>query len=87
MKIQAEICVCDVCGWRWLAEGDKEPERCPSRKCRARSWNGSKPVLESQKISKQKPVVVAPVRVLVPETKMSDAAYRALLRGKVRLKE
>jgi hypothetical protein len=35
------IAVCDECGHRWLTEGEKEPERCPSRKCFKRTWNKS----------------------------------------------
>jgi hypothetical protein len=38
--ITGKICICDVCGHRWLAEGDKEPARCPSRRCWTRKWNG-----------------------------------------------
>jgi hypothetical protein len=34
-----EVWHCDVCGWEWLPDTNKVPERCPNRKCRKRSWN------------------------------------------------
>lgn len=30
---------CDVCGHRWLPEGNIIPPQCPSRRCRSRRWN------------------------------------------------
>lgn len=39
-----KIAVCDVCGHRWIPEGDKEPVRCPRRRCRSVAWN-RKPIV------------------------------------------
>lgn len=33
-----EICVCEVCGHRWLA-GDSVPGRCARSACKSRGWN------------------------------------------------
>jgi hypothetical protein len=33
------ICVCDVCGHRWLAETKELPKRCANNDCRSRRWN------------------------------------------------
>jgi hypothetical protein len=41
MRKQAEVLVCDVCGWEWLPKVEN-PEMCPSRKCRSRKWNKGK---------------------------------------------
>ena len=35
----ARVSECDVCGHKWLPEGDKLPDRCPSRSCRSTKWN------------------------------------------------
>jgi hypothetical protein len=37
--ITREVFRCDVCGHEWIPVV-AEPERCPSRKCRALGWNG-----------------------------------------------
>lgn len=38
-KRTREVWHCDVCGWEWLPEFNKVPERCPNRECRKRNWN------------------------------------------------
>jgi len=35
---QGSICVCEVCGHRWLP-GDTVPGRCAKSTCKARGWN------------------------------------------------
>lgn len=32
---------CEMCGHRWLREGDGMPKQCPSRKCRSSKWDMS----------------------------------------------
>ena len=41
-RVKIEAWKCDVCGWTWIPESTKEPERCPSRKCRSIRWNSGK---------------------------------------------
>lgn len=40
-RITMEVWKCDVCGWAWIPESQKTPERCPSRICRSSRWNGA----------------------------------------------
>ena len=39
IKYGIKVLQCDVCGHRWLPEGDNLPKQCPSRKCRSAKWN------------------------------------------------
>lgn len=38
-KMMREMWHCDVCGWEWIPDSPKVPERCPKRECRSRKWN------------------------------------------------
>ena len=40
-KATREVWHCDICGWEWLPDTNKVPERCPNRKCRKRNWNAA----------------------------------------------
>ena len=39
IRYDVPICECGSCGHRWLAESDRLPVRCPSRRCRSPQWN------------------------------------------------
>lgn len=40
MIIQGDICVCDVCGMRWVLDaGEPLRKRCKNRHCRSLRWN------------------------------------------------
>jgi hypothetical protein len=40
MTVRKEnVCICDKCGHKWIAENRELPKQCPSRKCRSRQWN------------------------------------------------
>ena len=54
------VCECDQCGHRWIQEGDKLPERCPSRKCRSAKWN---PSFVEQAIERGRKVGAVAVRI------------------------
>lgn len=50
--IQAEVCVCDACGHRWLSGGEL-PERCA--KCKSRKWNERGYVETARPMVKRRP--------------------------------
>ena len=54
------VCECDQCGHRWIQEGQKLPERCPSRKCRSAKWN---PSFVEQAIERGRKVGAVAVRI------------------------
>lgn len=39
--VKTQVYECNQCGFMWIPQ-TKDPERCPSRKCRAVDWNGPK---------------------------------------------
>jgi hypothetical protein len=41
MVESADVCVCEVCGHRWLAVGAVLPGRCARGSCKSRVWNAS----------------------------------------------
>lgn len=52
--IRGTICECNQCGFQWIPQTKREPERCPSRKCRSVAWN--RPKLKKGEKLKRGPV-------------------------------
>lgn len=85
--IQRECYRCDVCGHEWIPMV-AEPERCPSRKCRALGWNHgvAKAVPTGNRLGYQTiveaetPSVAKPVKELLSESLCRHRLYGPLCR-------
>lgn len=44
VSVPASHCTCEVCGFDWIAFGQKVPLKCRSILCGSRHWNGVKQV-------------------------------------------
>ena len=66
VRVTREIWKCDVCAWEWIPESASVPERCPSRKCRSRNWNGGVVEPEKPKTKEREPERAKPTPKMEP---------------------
>ena len=74
------VCECDQCGHRWLQEGAKLPDRCPSRKCRSLRWNLT---LMGQVVEKARKVGAVAVQInetVIPTSRCENPKHEGFQR-------
>lgn len=78
-KRTREVWHCDVCGWEWLPDTSKVPERCPNRECRKRNWQ----IGEEGYVSIPKKMLAAAMECWNqwPDPDFSEGAMQACLRA------